>query len=101
MSKVQILNLRSSGADGCAPDPLDWKVKKNSLVAIVNSSGAAQVLSNITSGVLVDQAGNGVTSITVNDGGFWLGTMKDKNGNYEYQDGLPDAGTRTGRIDPS
>lgn len=100
-NKVQILNLKPSGSGGCSPEPLDWKVKKKSLVAIVNSSGAEQTLSSITEGVLVDEDGNGVTSITVDEGGFWLGTMEDKNGTYVYEDGLPAAAPRTGRIDPS
>lgn len=95
--KVQILNLTPSGAGGCSPEPLDWKAKKKSLVAIVNSSGADQTLSNITAGAL----STGGTSISIKKDSFWLGTMEDKKGSYEYDDGEPSAAPRTGRIDPS
>ncbi|MEP4485992.1 MAG: hypothetical protein ABJ013_10215 [Halioglobus sp.] len=102
--KVQILNLTPSGVGGCSPEPaepVDWKPKKKSLVAIVNSSGADQTLSNITVGMLKDQAGKEVTHIDVSNKGFWLGTVEQKKGTYEYDDGETSAGPRTGRIDPS
>jgi hypothetical protein len=91
------LTLDPSGVDGCTPVENPWRPHPGP-VKIKNNSGFEQSLTNITKGVLA-AAPHG--TITIAKGGEWSGTATGSKGTYVYDDGMADAGPRTGTIDPS
>jgi hypothetical protein len=98
-STKYILTLEASGTNGCEPDKNPWYVCPGKAVEIVNNSGHEQTLSNISNG-LISPSPQG--RIVVPTSG-WTGRIGNGNteGTYQYEDGLPVAGPRTGIIDPS
>lgn len=91
----------SAEGEGCCPDQDPWQPTENGRVAIVNSSGFDQELTNITNGAL-NPSPHGVITIAKDE--CWhgpVGPNKVPPYTYEYDDGLPVAGPRTGTIDPS
>lgn len=91
----------SAAGQGCSPDQEPWRPTGGGRVAIVNSSGFEQQLTNITNGAL-NQSPHGV--ITIRENECWQGTV-GRGGRqpytYDYNDGEPAARPRTGTIDPS
>ena len=92
------LTLSASGTGGCSPDQNPWEPTSGGAVSIVNNSGAQQMLSDITPGLLNPAPGN---SITISSGGTWNGRVGTSSGTYSYNDGSNKRGMRNGTIDPS
>ena len=94
------LNLDASGSNGCTPDQDPWEPNSGP-VTITNSTSVTQTLFNITPGLLVptDRPPAPANTISVPTTG-WSGTVGRSSGTYNYEDGLPEAGVRTGTIDP-
>ena len=91
------LTLNASGTGGCSPDQDPWTPTSGGSVTITNSSGAQQVLSGITSGLLNPAPGGSITVPTTG----WSGTVGTSNGTYSYNDGSTERGMRNGTTDPS
>ena len=95
------LILKPSGNGGCIPEPILWKPTGRGPVKIDNQSGFEQKLTKITQGALNPSPHREITIAKDDD---WKGTVGPKKVppyTYEYNDGQPVAGPRTGTIDPS
>lgn len=95
--KSSTLILKPSGKGGCVPASDPWNPPKSGKVKIVNNSGAEQKLTNISKGLLSPSPHN--TVVVPEEG--WSGTVGNKKGVYQYEDGSEDMGVRDGTIDPS
>ena len=104
--KSSTLTLLPSGKGGCAPEWNPWKPPKSGKVKIVNKSGSAQKLTNVTKGLLTPSPHD--TVLVPLEG--WTGTVGIKKGSYQYDDGMESKGerdgtdlkgVRDGTIDPS
>ena len=90
------LTLGPSGDKGCTPDSDPWTPTKSGPVTILNTSGHEQILTNISKGLLASAPGGSITVPTTG----WSGTVGNKKGTYDYNDGLGMRGVRSGTIDP-
>jgi len=99
------LTLSAGGTGGCSPDQDPWTPTHGADVTIINNSGSAQTLSDISNGCLVKSGQGSVTSIALAAaaGSSWTGKAGSAgaNGTYVYNDGSNKRGMRTGTIDPS
>lgn len=91
------LTLNASGVGGCEPDYNPWRPPKSGRVNIVNNSGVEQTLTKVSKGLLNPSPHDEVVVPTSG----WHGTVGQKDGTYQYEDGLEDMGVRSGTIDPS
>ena len=96
ISEKNTLTLIASGDGGCEPDKNPWDPASGP-VKICNESGFEQKLTNVTHGVLAPAPHH---LVTVSKQG-WHGTAGGDKGTYIYDDGLPVAGPREGRINPT
>jgi hypothetical protein len=96
VSESNTLTLNASGSGGCTPNKDPWRPAPGP-VEILNKSGFEQTLTNVTKGVLAPAPHRIVTVPTEG----WPGTAGSNKGTYIYDDGFPEAGPRTGTIDPS
>ena len=102
MSNTLILD--PSGDGGCEPDQNPWTPPAGAQVTIDNQSGYDQDILNITNHCLKTKSGKTKKNIKdLEKGKKWKGKAGAKNvsGDYFFNDGLPEVGTRSGRIDPS
>jgi len=101
MAVEQILILEPSGDGGCVPHDLDWKPKKQGLVAILNTTKSEQRLWDLVPNMLFDPGSTtSLEEIHIPAGGYWYGNVV-KKGRYDYDNGKDVQATRTGRINPS
>ena len=93
-------------ATGITPDQDPWKPVAGAIVTIVNNSGRSLDISSISNSCLKTKSGKNKKTLelgTEEKKNKWKGKAgkKGSSGEYTYDDGKPEAGPRSGTIDPS
>jgi hypothetical protein len=91
---------------GITPDQNPWKPIAGASVTIVNNSGQTLDISDIRNSCLKTKNGKNKKALelgTEENKNKWKGKAgkKGSSGKYTYDDGKPEAGPRSGTIDPS